>query len=68
MFPSLYYTTTQKNISNNNNTKQQYKYKTLFYYSHTGDLSFVQVKHQHVRYLFEEVTIILVLDSFKTCT
>jgi len=48
--------------------KQQYKYKTLFYNSHTGDLSFVQVKHQHVRYLFEEVTIILVLDSFRTCT
>lgn len=47
--------------------KQQFKIKTLFYNSHTGDLSFVQVKHQHVRYLFE-VTITLVFDSLKTRT
>lgn len=50
-----------------NNLKQQFKNKTLFCNNHTGDLSFVQVKHQHVRYLFE-VTIILVFGSFKTCT
>lgn len=47
--------------------KQQLINITLFCNSQTGDLSFVQVKHQHVRYLFE-FTIILDLDSFKTRT